>query len=290
MDFCEWYAVIASMRSLSRLVASAAVFDKSLLKFSLLVSIEEQVILFVSFIQKEFVMNQFKTLIFICSIVIFSTTASGSNSHLSGQSVVEYIPNQLGMPFETYKKFHAVIRGNVDAETLQLPYVFDDHPAAISYRQLINGNNPIPQALLNELSEVHQEYRNALAAYIGISTDEFSLAEKKFTIIQNSLNKLDKLNVEKKLGVSNDNDDNDRVIVVIRDEDQLEESTSGGGDYETIIEVHGRGQPFRENWFVDVQVVFQTPSGRNLGSQMWQVTNSYAWPTDNVRGGALVPL
>jgi len=278
---------IVSMRSSSRLVASAAFFDKSLLKFSLLVSIEEQVILIVSFIQKEFVMKQIKTLIFICSIVIFSTTASGSNSHLSGQSVVEYIPNQLGMPFDTYKKFHAVIRGNVDAETLQLPYVFDDHPAAISYRQLINGNNPIPQALLNELSEVHQEYRNALAAYIGISTDEFSLAEKKFTIIQSSLNKLDKLNVEKKLGVSNDND---RVIVVIRDEDQLQESTSGGGDYETIIEMHGRAQPFRENWFVDVQVVFQTPSGDNLGSQTWRVTNSYAWPTDNVKGGALVPL
>ncbi len=234
-------------------------------------------------------MKILKSVLFISLIILYAEASAGSNNnstYLSGKSKIVSTMSYLGMSEQQYIKFHAAVRGSVKAELLDSGLSYNDNAAVLEFKKLLAEKQPIPGSLAMEVEELFIQYRTDLAKYSELTLEEFEIAEKKLVHIDMSyveLNSISNGNV-----TTSSSDEDKPTVEIIRREDKVEESSSGD-HYVTIAEIHDLGQPFLRGIGVNISVQFTSPTGANLGTQSWRVTNTHAWPTGNIKGGALLP-
>jgi hypothetical protein len=245
--------------------------------------------------QKANKMNYSKLLLTFVLALLFSNCIAADKTqkhpsppiYLTGESHLESISKYLGMSLETYGKFHASLRGDARAEKYGPGFSLTNHPASVEFRNYLESGQSIPNSLVEELTSVYLLYRQGLATYAGLPLESFESAERKMAIIESSLISLNQIH----LNPSTSSAEEDVEVIVVTNEASLQEKASGGR-VGTVVRVHSAGVGRLEGIVVStsVNVTFRNSSGQNLGVQTWRVTNSWAWPTENIQGGALVPL
>ena len=235
-------------------------------------------------------MKTIKSILFLGLIIFYAEASAGSSNnstYLSGKSKIESIVSYLGMSEQQYLKFHAAVRGSVKAELLDSGFSYNDNAAVIELRKLLAEGLPIPESLAMEVETLFNRYRKALAKHSELTLAEFEVAEKKLVLIE--MLYIDLKSISRGSAAKSRLDDKNQTVVIIRDEDAIDESSSGN-HFITVTEIHGLGQPLLNGLGVNINVNFKSPSGGDLGTQPWRVTNSNAWSTGNIQSDTFLPL